>query len=202
QLPFKLIYHVLDNKSLEMIYEDDKMFVNCFPLEHRIPTYGFFFKEKPRERNIKKEAIEDYNIPIKDIVKIKKGADYILPNDKVISNKEITLPPYQQRSYGFITDTLFNEGFAEHVENADLLYHEATFLHKDIDKAKNTFHSSALQAAILANRAKAKKLLIGHFSARYKNHQPFIDEARSSFEHSHGVNDGDVFDVELTRESE
>ena len=199
-LPFNIIYHYLNCNRSERIFENDKLFVETIPLKHRIPTCGFLFKEKVRSRNIKKELIELYNIPIREILKIKKGADFVTEDGKVIPNKKLTKPPYNPRSYAYCSDTVFNESIITKIKNVDLLYHEATYKH-DLEKlAKETFHSTSMQAATIANKANVKKLLIGHFSARYKDISLLLEEAKSIFENTYAVEDGSSFKVELFRQ--
>lgn len=202
KISFRIIHHIIDDKQIIVIHEDKKIRVTSFPLIHKIPVSGFVFKEHQRERNIKKEAVEKYQISIKKIHEIKGGSDYISENGVVIPNKEITLPPYKSRSYAFITDTISRESVIPVIKNADLLYHEATFRHEELNLARNTCHSTSVQAAEIAKKSKTKKLLIGHFSARYKDINPILKEAKTVFPETIAVNDGDIYTVPLEREAE
>lgn len=199
KITFNVHHHIIDNNSAAVIHEDKKITVTSFPLIHKIPVSGFLFCETERERNIKKEAIEKYNISIKQIHQIKKGEDLITPEGKKISNKELSIPPYKSRSYAFVTDTISRESIIPIIEHADLLYHEATFAHNELSRARNTCHSTGLQAAQIANKADVGKLLIGHFSARYKNINPILEEAKSIFPKTYAINDGDLYEVPLER---
>ncbi len=202
KISFQINHRIIDSKQTTVIHEDKKIQVTSFPLIHKTPVAGFLFKEPQRERNIKKEAVEKYQISIKEIHEIKRGSDCIDADGKIIPNKEITLPPYKSRSYAFITDTISRESVIPVIENADLLYHEATFRHDDLSRARNTCHSTGLQAAQIAKKSKPAKLLIGHFSARYKDITPIIEEAKSVFPETIAVNDGDTYSVPLSRETE
>ena len=195
-LCYKLVFHRIQCRRSALIYEDKNIEVRSLPLIHRIPTCGFLFREKPRDRNIIREKIGEYNISIKKIVAIKKGADLELPDGTVVPNSELTLPPPRPRSYAYCTDTRFNEAVIPLVKKVDLLYHESTFLHEDLKLAHETFHTTSKQAAEFALKAGAAKLLIGHFSSRYKKISEFESEAREIFPNAIAVNDGDVFEVD------
>lgn len=200
-LPFKIVYHYLNSKKNEIIYEDKRITIETIPLKHRIPSCGFLFKEKQHLRNLKKNAVQKYEIPIKEIQKIKEGADLTLADGSIIPNAELTLAPYKQRSYAYCTDTAYAEKIVPILKNVDLLFHEATFTEQLKSQAKKTFHSTAKQAATIAQKANAKKLIIGHFSARYKDVTPLIQEAREIFATTFAAEDGERYVVELERES-
>ena len=198
-LPFKIIYHHLNPKRNEIIYEDKKITVETIPLKHRIPTCGFLFKEKPQVRNLRENVVQQYDIPIRDIQQIKEGADLHLSNGNIIPNADLTLPPYKQRSYAYCTDTAYSEKIIPIIKNVDLLFHEATFTEQLSSQAKKTFHSTAKQAATIAQKANAGQLILGHFSARYKDITPLIDEARKVFTPVFSAEDGEKYAIELER---
>ena len=179
--------------------KDKHITIETLPLRHRIPTVGFLFREKQKELNIRKEVIDKYNISIADIVKIKNGQDYMTETGKVIPNSKLTIPPYIPRSYAYCSDTLFHTRLSQRVNGIDLLYHEATFLDADRNLAKLTLHSTAKQAATIAQMAGVQKLLIGHFSSRYKETGAFVSEAKEIFENTEGVEDGMQYDIPLRR---
>jgi len=189
------------SENSEIIYEDKNINIQTIPLKHKIPVAGFIIKEKPRLLNIKKEMIDFYKISVKDIQKIKEGKDYITENGEIIPNKILTLPPIIPRSYAYCTDTLFTRSILKYIENVDILYHEATYLHKDIDLARETTHSTAIQAATIAREANAKKLIIGHFSPRYKDFQEFLSEAKTIFENTEIAEEGKTYSIEIQRAS-
>ncbi len=193
---FSLAFHRIQCRRSALLYEDKTIEIRSLPLLHRIPCCGFLFREKPRERNIIKEKIKEYGIPVKKIVEIKKGADLVLPDGEAIPNSELTLPPPRPRSYAYISDTRPNEDLIPLIKDVDLLFHEATFLQEDTKLAYETYHSTSGQAAEMAKKAGAGRLLIGHFSSRYKKLSGFESEARDIFPDTFAVNDGDVFEVD------
>jgi len=192
-LLFKIEFHAITGKEPRIIFEDKRLTIETIPLKHRIPTYGFLFREKkPEWLNIKKEKIAELNIPLREIVNIKKGADYTTDEGVVIPNQELTLPPKKQLSYAFCSDTAYNEKIVEQVTGVDLLYHEATFPDELLARAKETFHSTASQAATIASKANVKLLAIGHYSARITNPRTLEKEAKEIFENVIAVHDGMV----------
>ena len=200
ELTYPLTFHTIRTDRSAMVYQDKKVTVHSIPLKHRVPACGFLIREKPGQKNIKKEVINKYSISVRDIVRIKEGQDYQTAEGQIISNDELTLPACRPRSYAYCSDTAYSEEIIDQIRGVDLLYHETTFLHEDEKLAMETTHSTSCQAAGIARKAGAVKLLIGHFSSRYKNLDLFEQEARTVFEESYAVNDGDVFDVAQQRE--
>ena len=194
-LNFNIFFHRLGTDIKQTIYESKSVKISCFPLNHRIETYGFLFEEKKKDKNIKKEAVEKYKLKIYDILKIKKGEDFITPEGKLIPNKELTLPEQKIRSYAYCSDTVFEPEIIPHIKNTSLLYHEATFTEKLKKTADKTKHSTAGEAAEIALRANVGKLLIGHFSSRYKNTDIFLDEATKIFPNTEIAEDGKVIEL-------
>lgn len=194
-LSFKIIYHPLNFDNPEIIYEDNKLTVKSFPLKHKIPTCGFLFEEKQKPRNIIKEKIEQLHISIKDIVKIKQGDDFVANNGKIYKNEDLTLPPVKPLSFAYCSDTAYYEDVVPIINNVDLLYHEATFMNDMRERAKQTFHSTTIDAATIAKKSNVKQLIIGHFSARYKDIEPALQEAKSIFPNSIAAEDGMVVSI-------
>jgi ribonuclease Z len=178
---FEIIYHPLNPNAYEQIYEDSKITVSSFPLKHRVPTCGFLFKEKERLRNIRKDVIEYYQIPVRDIVQIKRGEDYVTSEGVVIPNEKLTIQSHPSKSYAYCSDTAYLEDIIPYISNVDLLYHESTYGEEDSVRAKETLHSTSVDAATIAQKANAKKLVIGHFSARYKDETQLVEQARRIF---------------------
>lgn len=192
---FKVVYHPLNFHSQAVIYKDSRITVNSFPLKHRIPCCGFLFRENPQPLHLRGDVVDYLNIPIKNRVAIKSGADYHSPEGKIIPYQELTFPSEPVRSYAFCTDTLALKQIIPIVRNVGLLYHEATFSNEMSDLALKTYHTTAEQAAVIASEAAVKKLIIGHFSSRYKNVYTLVDEARQVFPNTFPANDGDRFQL-------
>lgn len=195
-LQYPLEFIATHTDKPELILDTTDITVETIPLNHRIATTGFLFKQKKRLKKIIKEKIIELNIPVNQFSEIKKGADYIAPDGTVYKNWEITNNPKEPKSYAYCSDTIYDESYFEQISNVDLLYHEATFLHSMLDRAQSTFHTTALQAGEVALKTGAKKLLIGHFSARYKTLIELLDEAMSVFPETELAVEGKTFVIE------
>ena len=193
---YNLYFHELESKESEVIFEDDKVIVKTIPLQHRIYTNGFLFQEKPKERKLNVAAVEEYQIDKAYYRKIKYGGDITLDNGQVIPNAELSFDPEPTKSYAFCSDTIYNEDIVPLIQNADVLYHEATFLESEADKAEKTMHSTAKQAATIAKLANVKHLVLGHYSTRYSSIDLFQQEAETIFPNVLLGDDGKVFDFE------
>lgn len=198
-LDYRIILHALGYKRPHIVYSDKQVEVTSFPLKHRVPACGFLFREVPGLLNLKKDAMDLYKPGIAEINAIKKGDDLTLHSGTIIPNNELTLAPWKTRSYAYCSDTGYYPEISGIIKDVDLLYHEATFSSDNEVLAMETMHSTSEQAAQIAKMAGAKRLLIGHFSSRYKTIDPLIDEAKAIFPDTTGVNDGDVFEVERLR---
>jgi ribonuclease Z len=196
---YNIVFHPFTAVKQLEIYNDKHLTVEILPLRHSVPVVGFVFREKQRPLNIRKEAIEMYSLGIKEIRNIKNGLDHITAEGKIISNNELTYPPFKARSYAFCTDTSCFPRLVKDLQNVDLLYFESTFSDKDKKLAKITSHSTSKQAAELAKNANVGKLLIGHFSTRYKSIAPLLKEAREIFIETTAVEDGDKFSIDQKR---
>lgn len=164
------------------IFENADLTVETFVLNHRIPCTGFSFVQKKRLRKLMIEKLESEQIPVEYYPLLKRGVDLDLPDGTVLLNADYTTDSDHPKKYCYCSDTLFDERYLESIKDCDTLYHEATFLHEMLDRANQTHHTTALQAAEVAKMTGAVKLLIGHFSSRYKSLQPLLDEARTAFE--------------------
>lgn len=189
---FDLEFVHLGASEMQVIYEDKVIKVSSFPVKHRIDCWGFRFDELPKEKNVNPSKIEEHQLKLEEILAVKRGED-ITREASYLRNEELTLPETPLVSYAYSADTKYFDKMADYVQGVNLLYHEATFLEKHSDRAKATMHSTALQAATVANTAKVKQLILGHFSARYKDTSELLIEAKSVFEHTVCVNDGDEF---------
>lgn len=191
-LDFEVEFRTLNVKDKTLVFEDRVLEIFAFPLKHRIECYGFLFKEKVKEQNIDVKMIQKYEIGRAEIWAIKNGAD-LERNGKIIPNSKLTLAPPHLLQFAFCTDTKYYAKLPAWINDVDLLYHEATFTEKQIDRAKATHHSTARQAAEVAKLSGAKKLILGHFSARFHSTQELLDEAKTVFENVECVEDGDEF---------
>lgn len=197
---YPIHFHILDTSKHQLIFEDNQLEVYSIPLQHRVPVSGFVFREKQRPRNILPEKIEAYHIPVSEIKKIKEGADYQLPNGTIIPNAELTQAPPRPRSYAYCSDTTYAPEIIPYIKGVDILYHEATYLQEDEAIAKQNSHTTAVQAARIAKAAEVEKLVIGHFSSRYKDGTLFEQEARTIFPDTIAAEDGMVLEVPFRRE--
>lgn len=181
-LPYELQYIRTQTESIETVVETEQFKVVSVPLKHRVPCTGFLIKEKGPELKLNVDACVKYKVPVDEYEAIKLGADFHSLSQGLISNDLLTTPGYKNRTYAYITDTIYDpEYLVPILGNVDLLYHEATFLQERADRAAETFHSTALQAAQIAKAAKVKQLMIGHFSARYNDASPLLEEAKTVF---------------------
>ncbi len=194
-LGFSVFFHPLAFHEPQIILDEEKLVVTSFPLRHSVPTCGFLFREKQKLPNMRKERISQYKIPIKEIRKIKEGADFITESGQVILHEELTIPPSPPRSYAFCTDTAYHEPVIDIIRNVDLLYHESTFQNDKREMAREALHSTAEQAATIALKAGVKRLLIGHFSNRYKKTDGFLKEARAVFPKTFLATEGKTFPI-------
>ncbi|MGM0635987.1 MAG: ribonuclease Z [Bacteroidota bacterium] len=179
---FHLHFHELESRNTELIFEDEKVSVETIPLDHRVYTNGFLFKEKSGDRKLNIEKVRKYPISKAYYNKIKQGFDYTLDSGEVVRNEDLTDDPDSPKSYAFCSDTAFKPLIVEQIESVTALYHEATFLEQHEDLCVKTKHSTAKQAGIIAQKAQAKHLILGHYSARYKSLSQFKEEAQQVFD--------------------
>jgi len=192
-LQFDIEYIFTNPGQVEVILDNQDVVVETIPLDHRIACTGFLFRQKKRLKKLIKEKIENLNIPIEYYSAIKKGADYTSPDGTVYKNTDITIEPESPKTYAYCSDTQYNENYFKQISNVDLLYHESTFMHVMQSRARMTHHTTALQAGEIALITNAKKLLIGHFSARYKTLNELLDEAQSIFPNTELALEGKTF---------
>ncbi len=184
ELPYNVRFNSVDPYKSELVHEDRTVKVYSIPLKHRIPTCGYLFQELPMSAHIIREMIDFYKIPIKEIAKIKEGADFITDDGTVVANQRLTRPANPPKKYAYCSDTAYYEKIIPIIHGVDLLFHEATFCEEDLARAKETFHSSARQAAMIAKAAEVKQLVLGHFSARYPDNSILLNEAKTIFPNS------------------
>lgn len=181
-LPFQLVFHPLEKEGI--ILDHQKFSVSCFETQHRIPCWGFMIREKKKPRKINREKVLEYGIPAAFYDQLKNGEDYLAKNGVLIKNDWVTIANVPDRSYAYCADTAYTESIAEKVMNASLLYHETTYLKDLEERAAARFHSTTVQAAAMANKANAKRLLIGHFSSKYEKLDEFLSETKAHFENT------------------
>ena len=194
-IKYPLFFHSIDASKHSVIFEDNTITVETLPLNHRMPCCGFLFKEKPKRRHLMGDVANFYNIPIYQRQSIKDGADYITPEGVVIPNARLTKDADPSRSYAYCSDTRPCPNICEYLKDVDLLYHEATFAESEKERAKITHHSTAKEAAGIAQKAGVKKLLIGHFSSRYESEEQLQNEAREIFPNCTCANEGMIFNI-------
>lgn len=207
QLNVTIDFTPVKTKSPEVIFENKFLTVEAFPLNHRIETYGYLFREKTPQLNVRKSAIEKYGLGIAEICSLKNGEDLIrTDNDGSpvlrIPNEELTFLPYRPRSFAYCSDTAPFPELPKWVKGVDILYHETTYMAGLEKEAAARYHSTTLQAARCALEAGVGKLVAGHYSSRYRDIAPLLTELRSVFPNSFAANDGDVFDVPLNKHTE
>ena len=196
-LRYTIIFHCTDPQSQTQLFEDDALTVESIPLIHKIPCCGFLFREKTKPHRIDKGKLPA-GILLQHIVILKSGKNVMDDRSNLLyRNEDYTLPPHHSYSYAYCSDTAYTEKISKQIHAVDLLYHEATFMEDEKDRADETKHSTAKQAAELAKKANVGKLVIGHFSARYKELQPLLDEAQSIFPPTILAIEGETIDLDV-----
>ncbi|MBP6432327.1 MAG: ribonuclease Z [Ferruginibacter sp.] len=181
-LPYPLHFHGLEKETI--IFENNKITVECFAVQHRIECWGFLFREKKKPRKIDADRAKSYEIPEAYFGKLQQGHDYVNKRGTIIPNEEVTTEASPAKSYAYCADTIFDTTLAEKIKNIDFLYHETTYLKDLEERAASRYHSTTHQAATIAKLANVKKLLIGHFSSKYETVDDFLIEAKEIFENT------------------
>lgn len=192
-LSYELEIIELSNKVSEVILDNAQITVKTIPLKHRVYCNGYLFIEKPKLKNLNIAAIEKYGVERCYFYKIKKGSDITLDNGQLIPNQDLTLADDPLKSYAYCSDTMYWEAIPPIIKGVDVLYHESTFLETEKDLAKKTMHATAIQAAKIAKMAEVKRLILGHYSTRYKSQEAFKTEAQTIFEAVDLADDGKTF---------
>lgn len=202
-IPFEIRFVPVSAKSPRLVFQTKSLEIYAFPLNHRIETFGWLFREKEPAMNVKKWKIDEYALSLTEIGTVKRGEDVVrtAPDGStvVLPFEELGYKPYVPRSYAYCSDTAPFPELPSWVKGVDLLYHEATYPAELADEAAKRYHSTTLQAAACAKEAGVKKLVIGHYSSRKYNRELYESECRSVFPETYAANDGDVFDVPLVR---
>ena len=184
KLNFSINYHVLNFEDKQLIYEDKRLEIFSFPLIHSIPTCGFLFKEKVHPRKIIKHKLLEYDIPNDDFEDLEIGIDIKDKLGNIIPNEELTIPGRAIKSYAYCSDTAYSDRLKDFFQDVNLLYHETSFMEDMRAIAEAKLHSTTIDAARAAMDTNAKKLMIGHFSARYKELDGLIAETKKAFKNT------------------
>lgn len=199
QLPYEIEWVRVDTTQHALLFENRTLEVWSIPLRHRIPTSGYLFREKQPPLNIRKEKIAEYGLSIAQITAAKRGEEMTLADGEVIPNQELTYLPHQARTYAYLSDTSYSPKAAGLAAGADLLYHEATYAHIEHKIARERGHSTAAEAAKAAVTAHAGRLVIGHYSSRYKDEEVLVEEARAIFPATYPATEGETFIIEIKK---
>jgi len=191
---FPLIFHELSSKEQELVFEDEKVTVETIPLDHRVYTNGFLFREKLGERKLNIDAVAEFKINKAYFQNIKNGKNIILDDGREIPNEQLTFNPPKPKSYAYCSDTAYKPNLVPLIKNVDALYHESTFLDSEAHLSTKTRHATAKEAASIAKDAHVGKLILGHYSTRYKSIELFKEEASTVFENVELADDGKVFE--------
>jgi ribonuclease Z len=192
--PLYIVELLLRKGQSAVIWETDRLYIEAFPLDHGVPTLGFIFREKCRGRRLDKEKFIETGLPEESLVEL-RTAGRVTYQGREYWWEDVSFPPPPSRSFAYCSDTLYDPSLVDFVSGVTVLYHEATFASEHIARAQQTFHSTAREAALLAKAAHAKRLYIGHFSTRYRNLHPLLEEARSIFPETYLVEEGQVYPI-------
>ncbi len=179
ELGYQLNFRALEDTNI--LYDFPKLSIQSFPVKHRIPCWGFIFREKKHKRKINPDALRHYDVPLSRFEELRNGLDIVLSDNQTVYNEAVTHPVAPGKTYAYCADTIYDEDLITQIQHVDLVYHEATYLHENQEKAASRFHSTCLEAATLAKKSSVKKLLIGHFSSRYEDLEVFRNEACAVF---------------------
>ena len=204
---YPIVHVVVKCSQPTEILRTKQVTVEAFPLVHRTETYGFLFKEAEPQVNVHKHLIEPNNLSLYEIARLKEGLDIvrdasfvdedgnIVEYKETLLCKDFTYKPYVPRSFAYCTDTMYFKRLSKWIENVDLMYHDSTYTTEFESLAKANFHSTSAQAAMCAKEANAKKLLLGHFSSRYKSLDEMLNEAREVFSNTFLAKEGTKFEI-------
>lgn len=188
-----LYFHTISGEAT--LVDNEKIEIKCFPTEHRIECYGFVFREKKKPRRLVMDRIKEHAVPVQFYETLQNGEDYITTSGEVIRNDRLTDKAARGKIYAFCADTRYTESILDHIQGADLIYHESTYLDNLRDRAQERFHSTSKQAAMIARKAGVKKLLLGHFSSKYDTLEEFEQEAREVFPNTELAMEGMCYKV-------
>lgn len=195
RLNFPLHFQAVDPDEPTLLLDLPHLTVSSIPLDHRIACTGFLFREKPSQPKLLRELLPD-DVAVSVLKQLKRGEDVLDEGGNVLfAAADYTTPGPPARSYAFCSDTRYLPALIEQVQGVDLLYHEATFMDDNAERATQVYHSTAREAASIAQQAGVKRLLIGHFSSRYTQFDGFLAEARAVFFNSYLAVEGQRIDI-------
>lgn len=198
-IKYEIRHDVLNSKEPVLIYHSRNIEAYAFPLNHRVLTYGFLFREKIPHPNIRKDMILKYDLTLQEIGRLKGGLDVTRADGSLLKAAEFTYQPFIPRSFAYCSDTAPFPELVKWIRGVDILYHEATFAEAMSAMAEATFHSTAAQAAEVAKEAGVGKMVIGHFSSRYKDPNDILREALPIFEDTYLAREGETFSIPLSK---
>jgi len=194
-LDFEVVFHPIDTTVHKVVYEDRSIEVLSVPLEHRVPCCGYLIREKTTLPHIRPDVMAAYEIPRSQLMNIKNGADWTMPDGEVIPNARLVRPADPPRSYAYISDTRYLPGLKDLIRGVNTLYHESTYGDDRLLQSEKYCHSTARQAAMIARDAEVGRLLLGHYSSRYDDEQVLLSQAKEEFDNVFLTNEMDIFDV-------
>ncbi len=199
ELPYTVEWHPTDTTRHALLWENRTVEVWSIPLRHRVPCAGFLFREKEPPQNVDKAAIARYGLSIAQITAAKRGEEVQLDTGETIPAGQLTYRPYAPRSYAYLSDTNFSARAAGLCAGVDLMYHEATYAAAERKIARERGHATSAEAARAAVLAGARRLVIGHYSSRYKDEMQLVEEARALFAETYPATEGTTFTIEKQR---
>lgn len=194
-LDYEITFHPIDTTKQQIIYEDRSLTVETIPLHHRMPCSGFIFREKEGLRHINPDKVAAYEVPTSQFNNLRAGLDYTPSDGKTIPNSVLTTPPDPVRAYAYCSDTRYMPSLAKTLHGVTMLYHESTYCEDMKDKAEKYLHSTAREAAMTARDAEVQTLLLGHYSQRYLDETPLLNEAKAVFPNSFLSDEGKIFSL-------
>ncbi len=193
-LSYPFSFHPLPDGA-GLLADTETFSVSCFPVKHSISCHGFLVQAKTKGRKLVPEKCREYEIPVIFYERLKNGEDYERKDGLLVKNDWVTIDGPEPKRYAYCTDTIYTDSFIDYIKNSDTLYHESTYLEADKEKAAMRFHSTAMQAAQIAVEANVKQLLLGHFSSKYKEQEPFREEAATIFPNTIATIEGTTYEI-------
>lgn len=199
EIKYKIIFHAVEDLSIDDSLTFNKYTISSFPLKHRIPTAGFLIKEVESRKKLSKSFISEYTPDISEIKSILNDNPFFDKSGEIVPPDKIFTPPYKPRTFAYISDSIFDLSLVDYIKNVDLLYHETTYSKIMKKLATQTMHSTTIDAATIAQKVNVGKLLIGHYSSRYRDTASLLSEAKEIFPNTDATFDGFKIDIPIDR---